>query len=112
MSQFSVYSKAELVMKLEAAENLIIAQGKSIKELNNVIKMHDNSRDLDREQIKELIEQRNELHDCVKSHLKISDENRLKKLFAEGNAITQSRVTPEREKELFDYLHRDKSQGS
>lgn len=77
MSQFNIYSKAELVMKLEAAENLIIAQAKSIKELNNVIKMHNYSRDLDREQIKELIEQRNDLNECVKAHLKISDEDRL-----------------------------------
>lgn len=77
MSQFNIYPKAELVMKLEAAENLIIAQAKSIKELNNVIKMHNYSRDLDREQIKELIEQRNDLNECVKAHLKISDEDRL-----------------------------------
>lgn len=41
------------------------------------IKMHNYSRDLDREQIKELIEQRNDLNECVKAHLKISDEDRL-----------------------------------
>lgn len=39
--------------------------------------MHNYSRDLDREQIKELIEQRNDLNECVKAHLKISDEDRL-----------------------------------
>lgn len=71
MSQFSIYSKAELVEKVEALERLTIAQEKTNKELLNVIKMHEYSRVMHREQIKDLIEQRNELHACIKAHLEL-----------------------------------------
>lgn len=71
MSQFSIYSKAELIEKVEALERLTIAQEKANLELRNIIKMHQYSRDLDRLQIEELIEQRNQLYECVKAHLEL-----------------------------------------
>lgn len=69
MSQFSVYSKAELVEKVEALQRLTIAQEKAIAELRNVIKMYEYDRIIYPKQIEELVEQRNQLAGCVKANL-------------------------------------------
>ena len=74
---FHVYSRSELIEKVEMLERLVQAQYRSIKELQNVIKISNYDRSMDQETIKDMIEQRNQLLECVNAHLKISDEDRL-----------------------------------
>lgn len=66
---FSIYSKAELIEKLEAAQRMIQAQERSNIELQRVISMHNWDRKMAEDTIAELVEQRNQLHECVKAHL-------------------------------------------
>ena len=74
MNQFKLYSKSEFVEKIEALERLVQAQSKTIKELQQVINIHAWDRKMSAYTIKELVEQRNQLIDCVEANLKISRE--------------------------------------
>ena len=68
---FHVYSRSELIEKVEMLERLVQAQYRSIKELQNVIKISNYDRSMDQETIKDMIEQRNQLLECVNAHLNI-----------------------------------------